>query len=1141
MSTDAKGPWEGLTVAGGRYRSLTTIGVGGMGYVYRGIDGNLNSDVVIKSPRASMLEDKTVAERFEQEIRALVKLSFPHIVKVTDVGRHEGVAFIVMPYLSGGNLFNRMQSGSNDAASLPEWRSMRTWLPNIAAALDFVHRSGFVHRDVKPQNILFDQFSLSYLSDFGIVKAIGLKVGADTARYQTNEGFHAGTVDYMSPEVLTSDRFDGRADQYSLAVTIYQYLTGTLPFAAESIVLTIDRHLHAIPTPIGALVPRIPPHVSAAVAKALAKSPSDRFADCTQFIRALLAEPSAAATTPDNATAKSPPIAAAPTATTNASATAAGPTGMGPNANGATAPAPPLIGPAVGRPLSPVAAAVPSSRPAPSETLAGFSVAPAPRAPAPGAEAYEVASLPKQDGGSTAAPRAPAASGRNAGPAETMRVPTAGTRKVHKESFWKTAALWKRVAVGLSLAGIIATICLGAVLTFDTDLPPSTGLDSNNLPRLIDDWKKQATEVEKLATIDSKSLLESLEYSSKKDLERLLDSAGKQAPPEVVPAINALEIDLTTLARIHGARSEQLHQLRETAKSQQTDPKTLDRFEVEDTELKDQGTQLVSMAHRLKTLRDSTELPRSAYDAAAVKELRILDDMERIVAAKEPVTVSTETAERSEVLAHERNPDLAWRGLNVLARSSSHPLTQIAVQRINTFTPERQAELAYSLLLSSQADAVNAAVRRLRDDAEIRKHLDRERLLSLAESNPSRYQELLPVLASTSDTTDDRWRVFVMQAPLMREEWSGELERACTDGLLRERADEVVCDIIQRRRKKSYALAERLMTKTREFPIHRFKGDELTPLLTEAPSLAGLLAERWLLRGTAPLRTAAVAAYAATNSSLDKPKIRKALTEQKIVDPTALVNMLLLQESPGGVELAEFLLLKTQGEMLDKIDYASASTQLMHKPEAVKVLLARAWKSGEAGRIWSLGRLLGGDYVRRVGEAQEGRDEDFKMLARIMPILGGQLVVLPNSPTLGKRDRGLKVEMKDVIRLPRNIEPAKWAADGEKRKRLALLRSEVASLKAGAIPSMVEALDALDLYLVDLEALTQTCAEISNIYDLTVQKQLPGAFRELSLAKLEAWDFRYSSVLIASYERENVKYQALQKSIPQRRAAVPLP
>lgn len=1119
MTTDAKGPWEGLNIAGGRYCRLTTIGVGGMGYVYRGFDANINADVVIKSPRPSMLEDQVVAERFEREISALVKLSFPHIVKVTDVGRHEGISFVVMPYLSGGNLFNRMQPGMSGTASLPDWRSMRSWLPNIAAALDFVHRSGYVHRDVKPQNILFDQFSLSYLSDFGIVKAIGLKVGADTGRFQTNEGFHAGTVDYMSPEVLTSDRFDGRADQYSLAVTIYQYLTGELPFAAESIVLTIDRHLHQVPKPIGELVPQIPPHISAAVAKALSKSPIGRFADCTQFIRALLAEPSTIAPTPDNTPAKSPSVGAPPTGSTNT--------------------VPTTVGPAAAKPPAPAASA---SRRSPAETVAGFSAAAVAPAPSPTGEEYGVAASPKQQATIPPAQRAAAAPNRNAGPAETMRVPAAAARVVQKESFWKTAAPWKRIAVALSVVGIIATICVGAVLTFDTDLPASTGLDTNHLPRLIDDWKKQATDVEKLATIDSKALLEKLEYSDKKDLERILDNAGKQAPPEVVPAINALEIDLTTLARIHGARTEQLHLLREDAKkSQQTDPKTLERFEVEDAELKDQGTQLVSMAHRLKTLRDSTQLPRSAYDAAAVSELRMLDDMERIVAATEPVTVETDTAARAEVLAHERNPDLAWRALNVLARSSSYPHTQIAVQRMNTFTPERQAELAYSLLLSGQADAVNAAVRRLRDDAEVNKHLERERLLRLAETNPSRFQDLLPMLASTSNSSDDRLRIFTMQAPLMRDEWNSEIEKACTDGVLRERADEVVCDIIQRKRKKSYRLAERLISKTREFPVHRFKGDELTPLITEDPSLAGLLAERWLLRGTAPLRTAALAAYTAPMSALDKARIRKALSEQTIVDPTSLVNMLLSQESAAGVELAEYVLTKTPAQNLDKIDYAAASEQLMHKPEAVKVLLARAWNSGEAGRSWSLGKLLGGDYIRRVGEAHESRDADFKMLTRIMPILGGQLIVLPNSPTLGKRDRGLKVEMKDVIRLPRNIAPADWAPDGEKRKRLALLRAEVASLKTTAIPTMVEALDALDAYLIDLEALALTCAEIANIYDLTVQKQLPGAFRELALAKLEAWDFRYSSVLIASYERENIKYQALQKSIPERRAAVPLP
>src|SRR5207253_1939218 len=146
----------GVGLAGGRYRITDRLGEGGMGFVYRARDLRLDCDVVIKVPRRAMLEDTGFAGRFAREIRSLVQLAHPHIVKVTDVGEHDGVPFAVMQYLSGGSLRDRQRSDP-DGYPLPlPQEELLDWLSGVAAALDFMHERQYIHRDVKPDNILFD-------------------------------------------------------------------------------------------------------------------------------------------------------------------------------------------------------------------------------------------------------------------------------------------------------------------------------------------------------------------------------------------------------------------------------------------------------------------------------------------------------------------------------------------------------------------------------------------------------------------------------------------------------------------------------------------------------------------------------------------------------------------------------------------------------------------------------------------------------------------------------------------------------------------------------------------------------------------------------------------------------------------------
>src|SRR5579883_2088909 len=164
--------WAGQTLLG-RYDVRGALGEGGMAYIYRAYDRNLDCDVVIKVPRASAMEDPEFAQRFARETRSLVRLAHPRIVKVLDVGEHDGLPFAVMQFLAGGSLEDRFQSLPAGRARAEGAVLLRQWLPAMAEALDFIHGQGTVHRDVKPANILFDAHGHVYLSDFGIAKALG--------------------------------------------------------------------------------------------------------------------------------------------------------------------------------------------------------------------------------------------------------------------------------------------------------------------------------------------------------------------------------------------------------------------------------------------------------------------------------------------------------------------------------------------------------------------------------------------------------------------------------------------------------------------------------------------------------------------------------------------------------------------------------------------------------------------------------------------------------------------------------------------------------------------------------------------------------------------------------------------------------
>jgi serine/threonine-protein kinase len=277
--------WQNQELANGRYRLLDVLGEGGMGIVYLAEDRNLNCTVVIKAPKFSHIGDDQALGRFAREVRSLVQFVHAHIVRILDVGEHDHLPFAVMEYLPGGSLKTRGGPGTENQPQSPE--SLRDWLPAIAEALDFIHAQNYLHRDIKPDNILFDASGKAKLSDFGIAKGLQAVTGRRET-VLTGPGLGIGTPGYMAPEMLRAEPLDPRADQYSLAITVYEALAGQGPYEGLSLGAMVAQQMASLPRPLEEVVAGIPAGLAEAVQSALALHPNDRYSSCGEFAQAVL-------------------------------------------------------------------------------------------------------------------------------------------------------------------------------------------------------------------------------------------------------------------------------------------------------------------------------------------------------------------------------------------------------------------------------------------------------------------------------------------------------------------------------------------------------------------------------------------------------------------------------------------------------------------------------------------------------------------------------------------------------------------------------------------------------------------------------------------------------------------------------------
>jgi serine/threonine-protein kinase len=282
-------PFIGRTILDGQFEIIQKIGTGGMGSVYKATQPAMNRLVAIKILHPKLAGRKDLTSRFRREARAMSQLTHPNTTKVFMYGElpEDGSLYIVMEYLEGRNLTQTVRKGGPLATE----RAIPILIA-VCGALSEAHQLGIIHRDLKPENIfLCAQGGLTdypKVLDFGLAKVTERQMKPGSV-ILTQEGMVFGTPEFMSPEQAQGKALDARSDIYSLAVILYEVLTGKLPFRAKTPMEYIQKHVMEAPIPLNERIEGLsfPPGLGEVIARALAKHPDQRFQSAAEFADAL--------------------------------------------------------------------------------------------------------------------------------------------------------------------------------------------------------------------------------------------------------------------------------------------------------------------------------------------------------------------------------------------------------------------------------------------------------------------------------------------------------------------------------------------------------------------------------------------------------------------------------------------------------------------------------------------------------------------------------------------------------------------------------------------------------------------------------------------------------------------------------------
>ena len=251
----------------GQYQLIEPIGQGGMAEIYRAYQPSVKREVVVKVLSHTLRDEPSFVQQFMQEVDVIAHLQHPQIIPIYDFGQHEDDMYIVMAYMRGGTLADRIDQSQG---GLQDEETIRL-LDLIANGLDYAHSKDIVHRDLKPNNILMDEQNNPYIADFGLAKFTEGKL-------ELTNTMMTGTAAYMAPEIAQSGKSTKRSDIYALGIILFEMLTGKVPFQGKTPYKVLSAHLHQPIPKIHELRPDLPEVMQVVIDKALAKEPADRFA-----------------------------------------------------------------------------------------------------------------------------------------------------------------------------------------------------------------------------------------------------------------------------------------------------------------------------------------------------------------------------------------------------------------------------------------------------------------------------------------------------------------------------------------------------------------------------------------------------------------------------------------------------------------------------------------------------------------------------------------------------------------------------------------------------------------------------------------------------------------------------------------------
>ncbi|MBM3122289.1 MAG: serine/threonine protein kinase [Chloroflexi bacterium] len=246
------------------YHLVEQIGQGGMSTVYRAVDGRTQQDVAVKVLSPTISSDRRFVRRFRREAGLLFRLRHPNIVPVTDYGEAAGFVYLVMPFVQGDTLHDRMVQ---QRISVPD---LAKWIGQVSDGLQFAHDQGVIHRDIKPANVLISRTGNALLTDFGLARLVEGSASLTGSMLM-------GTPAYVSPEQGKGQKLDARSDQYALGVILYQIAAGRLPFEADTPMGTVLQHIQEPVPAVRAFNKDVSPALERVLVKALAKDPEGRF------------------------------------------------------------------------------------------------------------------------------------------------------------------------------------------------------------------------------------------------------------------------------------------------------------------------------------------------------------------------------------------------------------------------------------------------------------------------------------------------------------------------------------------------------------------------------------------------------------------------------------------------------------------------------------------------------------------------------------------------------------------------------------------------------------------------------------------------------------------------------------------------